>query len=82
MAMTLVWHDAKSFRQHLEHMRVFRQAHRRDPGRRLALLKDMPDLGNIHPPGETGEGRGPISARGRSAPVPVWEIRLPGNSQN
>ncbi len=82
MVMALVWNDAKSFRQHLEHMRMFRQSHRSDLEGRFAPLKDMPTPCDIHPPSKTGGARGFISARGKSVLVPVWEIVLPRNSQN
>jgi hypothetical protein len=81
MVMALVWNDAKSFKQHLEHMKKFRQSHHSNEGR-LAPLKEMPTLYNIRPPSKTGEVRGSISIRGKSAIVPIWEIEPPRNSQN
>ena len=80
MVMALVWNDAKSFKQHLEHMRMFRQTHHSDEGR-FAPLKEMPTLCDIHPPSKPGL-RGRISIRGKSALVPIWEIAPPRNSQN
>ena len=82
MIMALVWNDAKSFKQHLEDMRMFRQTHHSDLEGRFAPLKDMPTLRNIHPPNKTGEARGFISARGKAVLVPIREIALPRNSQN
>ena len=81
MLMALVWKDAKSFKQHLEHMRMFRQTHHGDAGR-IAPLKDMPTPFNIRPLIKTGRVKGSISIRGMSAIVPIWEIVLPRNSQN
>ena len=80
MVMVLVWNDAKSFKRHLEHMRMFRQTHHSDEGR-LAPLKEIPTLCNIHTLSKPGI-RGPISIRGKSALVPIWEIAPPRNSQN
>ncbi len=82
MITALVWNDAKSFKLHLEHMRMFRQTHRNDFQSRLTPLKCIPTLGNICPPSKTGGIRGSISTRSKSALVPMWEIVLPRNSQN
>ncbi len=81
MVMALVWNDAKSFKQHLEHMRMFRQTHGSDEGR-LAPLKDMPTPHNIHPSSKARGVRGSISIKGGAAIVPIWEIAPPRNSQN
>jgi hypothetical protein len=81
MVMALVWNDAKSFKKHLEHMRMFRQSHHSDKSR-FAPLKDMPTLCNIHPPNKSGGARGSISIKGKSNLVPIWEIAPPRNSQN
>lgn len=82
MVMTLVWSDATSFKQHLEHMRMFRRTHCRDPERGFAQIKNMPTLSNIRPTIRTGGVRGSIAIRGKPAIVPMWEIVLPENSQN
>ena len=82
MVIALVWNDAKSFRQHLEDMRMFRQSHQSNLESRFTLLKDMPTPCDIHPQSKTGGARGLISARGKSILVPIWEIVLPRNSQN
>jgi hypothetical protein len=81
MVTALVWNDAKSFRQHLEDMRVFRQSHHRNLESRPAL-KDMPNACDTPLPGKTGGARGFISARGKLALIPMWEIVPPSNSQN
>jgi hypothetical protein len=79
--MALVWNDAKSFKQHLENMRVFRQKHHSDEGR-LAPLKEMPPPCNIHTPNKIGGIGDSISIRGKSTLVPIWEIAPARNSQN
>ncbi len=81
MVMALVWNDAKSFKQHLEHMRMFRQTHRSDEGR-LAPLKDMPTPGNIHSSSKAGCVRGSICIKGGAVIAPIWKIAPPRNSQN
>ena len=80
--MVLIWHDAQSFQQHLEDMRIFRQSHRDNPEDGLKTLKAMPSLENFHPPSQTGGNKGFISTRRKSILVPIWEIALPRGSQN
>jgi hypothetical protein len=79
MAMALVWHDAKSFRRHLEQMRAFRQSHHNNPGVSLSWLRDIlaPDCFLS----KSGKARGFIM-RGKSTLVPIWEITPSRNSQN
>lgn len=81
MVIALVWNDAKSFKKHLEDMRMFRQSHQSNLEDRFTLLKDIPTSCGIHPQSKTG-ARGFISARGKPTIVPIWEIELPRNSQN
>jgi hypothetical protein len=82
MVTALVWHDAKSFRQHLEDMRIFRQSHPCNLKNGLTPLKNMPTSCDIHPPRQAGGAHGFISVRGKPVIVPIWEIVLPRNSQN
>jgi hypothetical protein len=82
MVNSLVWHDAKSFKRHLEQMRMFRLTHHDNLKSRFALLKDMPVSGGVHFPSKTGGTRGLISMRGKSTLIPVREIVLHENSQN
>ena len=82
MVMALVWNDAKSFKHHVEHMRMFRQSHHSDITIVFTLLKDMPTTCVIHLPNETGGARDSFSVGGESALVPVREVTLPRNSQN
>jgi len=82
MVIALVWNDAKSFKKHLEDMRMFRQLHQSSLESRFTLLKDMPTPGDIHPQNNTGGARSFISARVKSIIVPIWEIVPPRNSQN
>jgi hypothetical protein len=77
--MVLVWHDAKSFRQHVAQMRAFRQLHN-------PLLEDSPappkniakTLESL-PSSKTGDVN---SAREKLTIVPIWKITLPRGSQN
>ncbi len=82
MVMALVWNDAKSFKNHIEHMSMFRQSHHNALAVEFTLLKDLPTTYVIHPPNETGGTRDSFSVRDESALVPVREITLPRNSQN
>jgi hypothetical protein len=82
MVTALVWHDAKSFKRHLEQMRRFRLSHRSDPEGRFMRLKDMPTPFYTRPPGETGGARGTVSVRSMSVVIPMWEIVLSRNLQN
>jgi hypothetical protein len=81
MVKALAWNDVQSFKQHLEHMRMFRQMHRSDGGR-LAPLNDMPTPGNARPPNKAGGARGATSIKGGAPIVPIWKIAPPRNSQN
>ena len=82
MVIALVWNNAKSFKQHLEQMRMFRQSHHNNLESRFTQLKNMPTSYKAHPPRQTGGAHGFINARGKSVIVPIWEIVLPKNSQN
>jgi hypothetical protein len=82
MVIALVWNNAKSFKQHLEQMRMFRQSHQSNLKGRFTPLKNMPTSCDIHPPSQTGGASGFISVRGKLVIVPIWEIVLPRNSQN
>ena len=80
--MTLVWNDAKSFKQHLEDMRMFRQSHRGELEGKRACLKHLPIPGDVYPQSSTGGARFLITARDKSVIVPMWDLVLPKNSQN
>jgi hypothetical protein len=82
MVMALIWNDTRSFKQHLEDMRLFRQSHRRNPDSSPNLIKDMPTPRIMPFPGNTGGVSGFISTKGKSTMVPIWEIALPRGSQN
>jgi len=82
MVIALVWNNAKSFKQHLEQMRMFRQSHHGNLEGRFTQIKNMPTSCDIHPPRQTGGASGFIGVRGKSVIVPIWEIELPRNSQN
>ena len=86
--MILVWNNKCSFKQHLEDMRLFHQAH--SNGQRVEssiieevkMLKDMALLSDVQPPHETVLVRSITDARGKIVIVPIWEIILARGSQN
>ena len=82
MEMVLVWHNAQSFRQHIEAMKTFRQLHGGNPESRSKLLKNMPVMAEIDVLSKEGGTTGCISPRRRSIIMPIWEIALPRGSQN
>ena len=82
MITALVWNDAKSFRQHLEDMRMFRLSHHGNPKSGFTMPKNMPTTYDIQLPQKTGGTRNLINVSGKSALVPIWEIVPPRNSQN
>jgi hypothetical protein len=79
--MVLVWHDAGSFKRHVEAMKTFRNSHRPSPADGL-LFRDMPATGEIYPP----RGEKPLTcltdSRGKIIFVPIWKIPVPPGSQN
>jgi hypothetical protein len=79
--MILVWDDAKSFHRHIEDMGRFRRAH---PGIEgvVKAFHDMPALIDIEPAYDPGRTGAFATVRGRPSVVPIWEIALPGGSQN
>ena len=79
MVLALSWNDTKSFKQHLEHMRMFRQSHNREMEDEIALLKDMPTPQITCLPCKAG---GFTSISIESTLVPMWEIVLSQSSQN
>ena len=79
--MALGWNDAKAFRQHLEHMRMFHQMHRSTEGK-FTPQTDTPALCNLRLPVKMAKIRLSSSIRGRPSLVPIWTIALPKNSQN
>jgi hypothetical protein len=82
MVIALVWNNAKSFKQHLDQMRTFRQSHHGDLEGRFTQIESMPTSYDVQPPQQTGGASGFIGVRGKSVVVPIWEIELPSNSQN
>jgi hypothetical protein len=79
--MILVWNDAKSFKRHVEAMRIFRHSHSAYPTDRL-LLRDMPTPYEI----DLSHGERLITfltdSRGKLIFVPIWKIAIPPGSQN
>jgi hypothetical protein len=81
--MILVWKDARSFQRHLEAMGRFRRSHA-GAGGLTRSFRDMPALFDVDPADNPGRPAAPVFAavRGRPTVVPIWEIDLPGGSQN
>ena len=81
--MILVWNNIKSFQQHLEDMRLFRNAHfHNTPVVDLKMLNDMPIPFDITLPHETGLIKSVYDARGKLILVPIWRVNLSRGSQN
>jgi hypothetical protein len=79
--MILVWNDAKSFRRHLEAMRIFRHSHGTNPVDRI-LIQDMPTPYDIGLPRRDRLITSLTDARGKVILVPIWKIAVPTGSQN
>ncbi|MBN1160485.1 MAG: hypothetical protein JXA17_00840 [Dehalococcoidales bacterium] len=81
--MILVWDNIKSFQQHLEDMRRFRQSHVPNaPAAELSMLKTMPMPFDVTLPQETGLVRKIYDSRGKLTLVPIWKITPSRGSQN
>ena len=80
--MMFIWKSAKSFKQHIYDMKVFRQSHDSIPHGEIIIVGNMPQPGDI----DTAEPRGGIKAiistRRKSNLVPLWDIELPQGIQN
>jgi hypothetical protein len=63
----------KSFKQHLEDMKTFRQTHKT---RQTEQIMDMPLLINVNPPQETGLIKNITDDKGKVIFVPIWKIAL------
>ncbi len=82
MVMALVWNNAKSFKQHVERMRMFRLSGHTGVEVRLALLESMPTSQVTHSMSETGGSRGFIDMSGEPALIPMRKVALNRNTQN
>ncbi|OGN98499.1 MAG: hypothetical protein A2Y89_04265 [Chloroflexi bacterium RBG_13_51_18] len=81
--MVLVWDNIKSFQQHLEDMRVFRDSHTDTaPAPDLRTFKAMPIPFDITLPCETGQIKSFYDSKGKLMIVPIWQIDAPRDSQN
>ena len=76
MVMALAWSNSKSFKEHVERMRMFRQSHPSDLEVRVALLKSMPTSYILHPVRETGGSGGFIGTGGWPALIPMSKVSL------
>jgi hypothetical protein len=79
--MILVWNDAKSFKRHVEAMRIFRHSHSAYPTDRL-LLRDMPTPYEIDFPLGERQITYFTDSRGKLIFVPIWKIEMPPGSRN
>ena len=79
--MILVWNDNKSFSRHLENMRGFRERHGAETECDRDLIRDMPALGEVRVPADTGGTRGHVDAAGPTV-VPLWKFTLPAGVKN
>ncbi|MFC1941625.1 hypothetical protein ACFLWU_00195 [Chloroflexota bacterium] len=82
MTIAVVWNDTKSFKRHLEYMRVFRQSHKITFGTGTNRLKNMPALCGIDRHDKSEGTRDFNNTSGRPIVVYLWDIELPNNSQN
>jgi hypothetical protein len=79
--MILVWHDACSFKRHLEDMRNFRKSHRARPPCKVPLLKNLPVVDEVRPPNYRGIFNF-HNVNGKMIIVPIWDIEVAQNSHN
>ena len=80
--MIFVWNSVKSFQQHLEEMKEFRQLHNNAPIAELKTIKAMPIPFGINLPQETGLISNFYDSRGNLMLVPIWKITVAKGSQN
>jgi len=79
--MILVWNDAKSFKRHVETMKMFRLSHCAYPADGL-LLRDMPEPHEIAPAPRERLITCLTDSRGKVILVPIWEMAMPPGSRN
>jgi hypothetical protein len=80
--MILVWNDVKSFNQHLENMRRFRELHQSVEKCGWNIIKDMPVTRDIQVRLRVGGARCSFDITPPAMVVPLWKITLPRSSQN
>jgi hypothetical protein len=80
--MILVWNSIKSFQQHLEEMKQFRQSHNRVPVEEIKMLKVMPMPFDVTIPRETGLIKSLFDSRGKLVLLPICKINVSKGSQN
>ena len=79
--MILVWNNRKSFGRHLENMHRFRARHGAGAKCGWDFIKDMPALGDICVPADTGGARRRLEAASPTV-VPLWKFTLPADVKN
>jgi hypothetical protein len=81
--MILVWDNIKSFQQHLEDMRQFRQSHVPNAATiESRMLKTLPMPFDVTLPRETGVVQNIYDSSGKLIIVPIWRITPSRDSQN
>ncbi len=80
--MALVWDDIKTFRRHMEAMRIFRQSHPGIPPEGLRPLNKIPVSPDKNPAGGQGILTSFTPARARIILVPIWKMKSTEGSQN
>lgn len=79
--MILIWNDAKSFKRHIEAMRIFRHSHSAYAVDG-ALLRDIPAAYEI----ALSNGERMVAfltdSKGNLIFVPIWKMATPPGSQN
>jgi hypothetical protein len=80
--MILVWNSIKSFQQHLEEMKQFRQSHNNVRAEEIKMLKVMPMPFDVTIPRETGLIKSLFDSKGKLVLVPIWKINVSKGSQN
>ena len=79
--MALVWNDAKSFRRHIEAMRIFRESHSPIPSD-MQILRDMPVPYFTGIPQESNRITCLTDSKGKVILVPIWKMAVPPGLQN
>ena len=80
--MALVWNNAKSFKQHVEYMRMFHVRGHTDLEIGIALLESMPALHVTPSVSETGGSGDLININDEPSLIITQEVELNINVQN
>ncbi len=80
--MILVWNDAKSFKRHIEAMKLFRQSHDGDLEEWPGLFRDMPAAFDVGTSLRERPFKGFTAGKGKVVVVPIWKIDMPADARN